>query len=126
MSKQLKILSIYDNKVNNVCIGTTTDGIMGTVVAVSTTSDVDVGYTYNSDSGTFTAPIHPITTEEEHWEFIRSARYKELISSDWTQVADSPLSSSKKTEWAIYRQALRDLPSTISDPSNPTFPTRPS
>jgi hypothetical protein len=27
---------------------------------------------------------------------------------------DSPLSSSKKTEWATYRQALRDLPVTNS------------
>lgn len=37
-------------------------------------------------------------------------RNQMLNSSDWTQMPDSPLSTSKKTEWATYRQALRDLP----------------
>ena len=32
-----------------------------------------------------------------------------LLESDWTQFAeDNPLSDEKKTEWATYRQALRD------------------
>lgn len=33
-----------------------------------------------------------------------------LAESDWTQFADSPLTDKKKSEWATYRQALRDLP----------------
>jgi len=33
-----------------------------------------------------------------------------LLESDWTQFADSPLTDTKKAEWATYRQALRDLP----------------
>ncbi len=33
-----------------------------------------------------------------------------LAESDWTQFADSPLTDTKKAEWATYRQALRDLP----------------
>ena len=41
----------------------------------------------------------------------RSERNKLLSDTDWTQVADSPLSNDKKTEWANYRTALRDLPS---------------
>lgn len=41
---------------------------------------------------------------------VRSLRDYKLGSSDWTQVADSPLSDSKKAEWASYRQALRDIP----------------
>ena len=28
--------------------------------------------------------------------------------------------------WKTYRQALRDLPANTSDPSNPTWPTKPS
>jgi len=44
--------------------------------------------------------------------YIRQTRQSYLDGSDWTQGADSPLSDSKKTEWATYRQALRDLPST--------------
>ena len=53
---------------------------------------------------------------------VRANRDVLLDACDWTQVADSPLSDSKTTEWATYRQALRDLPST--DPI--VFPTEPS
>ena len=38
-----------------------------------------------------------------------------LAQSDWTQFADSPLSDTKKAEWATYRQALRDLPQQYPD-----------
>jgi hypothetical protein len=38
-----------------------------------------------------------------------------LQGSDWTQAADSPLSDSKKAEWATYRQALRDLINGLDD-----------
>lgn len=41
---------------------------------------------------------------------IRQRRIGLLVSSDWTQSLDSPLSESKRAEWAAYRQALRDLP----------------
>tara|TARA_B100000131_G_scaffold224717_1_gene216324 strand:- start:1399 stop:1896 length:498 start_codon:yes stop_codon:yes gene_type:complete len=43
-------------------------------------------------------------------EFRRQRRFL-LEDCDWTQANDSPLSTSKKTEWATYRQVLRDLPS---------------
>ena len=49
-----------------------------------------------------------------------------LRESDWTQFTDSPLSDAKKNEWKTYRQNLRDLPATESDPQNPTWPTIPS
>jgi len=42
---------------------------------------------------------------------------------------DSPLSDSKKAEWATYRQTLRDLPSAqsnITDLNNIIWPTEPS
>ena len=48
-----------------------------------------------------------------------------LAASDWTQMPDSPLSDSKKQEWAIYRQSLRDLPANTLDPSNPSWPSQP-
>tara|TARA_R100000234_G_C4928640_1_gene147452 strand:- start:50 stop:280 length:231 start_codon:yes stop_codon:yes gene_type:complete len=44
-------------------------------------------------------------------EDIRKTRNKLLQESDWTQSSDSPLTDSKKTEWATYRQNLRDVPS---------------
>ena len=33
-------------------------------------------------------------------------------------MADSPLTDSKKTEWATYRQTLRDIPNTLRSHSN--------
>ena len=57
---------------------------------------------------------------------LRKMRGILLRESDWTQFTDSPLTDSKKTEWKTYRQSLRDLPATESDPENVTFPTKPS
>lgn len=50
-------------------------------------------------------------------------RNKLLESSDWTQLPDAP--SAKKQEWAIYRQALRDLPTAEGFPFDFEWPTRP-
>ena len=47
----------------------------------------------------------------------RSERNRLLAETDWTQGNDSPLSSDKKTEWANYRTALRNLPSTNGWPN---------
>ena len=57
---------------------------------------------------------------------LRHYRDTLLRESDWTKFTDSPLTDSKKTEWKTYRQSLRDLPATESDPENATFPTKPS
>lgn len=43
-------------------------------------------------------------------ELLRSIRDTALLQSDWTQVVDAPFTSEVKTQWAVYRQALRDLP----------------
>lgn len=58
--------------------------------------------------------------------FFRQKRDNLLSQSDWTQFNDSPLTDTKKQEWATYRQALRDLPANTTDPRNPTWPTKPS
>ena len=57
---------------------------------------------------------------------LRTVRDTKLERSDWTQLPDAQLTDSKKAEWVTYRQALRDLPATESDPSNPTWPTEPT
>lgn len=57
------------------------------------------------------------------WERIRNWRTAELVASDWTQIADS---QADKTAWATYRQALRDLPASNTDPKKIKFPNRPS
>ncbi len=44
---------------------------------------------------------------------IRGQRNQLLKDCDWTQIADC---TADKTSWATYRQALRDLPTTITEP----------
>ena len=56
-----------------------------------------------------------ITDIDEILENIRVTRDYRLQMSDWTQMPDSPLSAERKGEWAIYRQALRELPQTYAD-----------
>lgn len=50
---------------------------------------------------------------------LKAYRNDALLLCDWTQLPDSPLSDEKKTEWANYRQAMRDLPGQQADPYNP-------
>ena len=45
---------------------------------------------------------------------IRATRNHLLSMCDWTQLVDTPIET--KVAWAEYRQALRDLPSTIAEP----------
>ena len=55
---------------------------------------------------------------------LRKERDRLLFETDWTQNLDVP--ESTPTKWVSYRQALRDLPATTPDPTNPTWPTKPS
>lgn len=45
---------------------------------------------------------------------IRQDRDLRLGMSDWTQVPDSPLTAEQRSEWQMYRQRLRDIPSDFS------------
>ena len=71
-------------------------------------------------------------TEElnaEAMKELRAIRNKILQNTDWTQLTNSPLSDSQKTEWITYRQSLRDLPASnkdITDIEDVTWPTPPS
>ena len=56
---------------------------------------------------------------------LRRVRDKELARTDWTQGADSPLTDEKKTEWATYRQALRDITDTYTSLVDVVWPTKP-
>lgn len=59
------------------------------------------------------------------WAKLRRNREVFLLASDWTQLADSPLSSEVKAAWATYRQALRDITGTTADPELVTWPSQP-
>jgi hypothetical protein len=53
---------------------------------------------------------------------LRVERNARLAASDWTQGADAPTNAKA---WAAYRQALRDLPATITDPNSVEWPEPP-
>ena len=65
----------------------------------------------------------------EEWKTIREQRTRLLAETDWTQNADSPLTTQKKSDWAKYRTSLRTLPEDQSSKtkySDITWPTKPS
>ena len=64
--------------------------------------------------------------DAEAAESARDVRTRLLAESDWTQVADTALTTEKKAEWATYRQSLRDLPDASGWPHTHTLPTKPS
>ena len=49
--------------------------------------------------------------DAEQAKAVRESRDVLLAKTDWTQVDDSPISNVVKSQWATYRQALRDVPS---------------
>ena len=48
------------------------------------------------------------------WDRVRQERTDLLKDTDWTVMADSPLSNDKKTEYITYRSSLRNIPQTYS------------
>ena len=52
---------------------------------------------------------------------VREERDEKLAATDWRASSDLTLS----TEWANYRQALRDVPSQEGFPNTITWPTEP-
>ena len=57
----------------------------------------------------------------QRWEGVRNHRDGLLRETDWRASSDLTLSD----DWKNYRQALRDI-TTQSDPTNITWPTKPS
>jgi hypothetical protein len=58
------------------------------------------------------------------WDRIRDRRKKLLAECDYTQLPDYP--SIKKSEWAAYRQALRDIPQNYTKVSDIVWPVKPN
>ena len=69
---------------------------------------------------------HRARIDAEAAESAREVRTRLLTESDWTQVADTALTTEKKAEWVTYRKALRDLPTASGWPHTHTIPTKPS
>jgi hypothetical protein len=47
--------------------------------------------------------------------YARDLRTGFLADTDWTQAADSPLSTEVKAAWASYRQELRNFPAMVAE-----------
>lgn len=60
-----------------------------------------------------------------HLETLRNQRNEKLQQSDFSVLPDHRLSRENEEEWKVYRQALRDIPSTTEDPENPVWPEPP-
>jgi len=60
--------------------------------------------------------------DAEQWSMIRADRNKRLADCDWTQLADASVDN---LTWAVYRQALRDLPQTQTNPFAIVWPASP-
>ena len=117
--------TIYKTDTGEI-IGTTTSDITIDEVSLNDgESAIEGNYSgaeYKIENNQAVARTDPIT------QLIRQTRNDLLIASDWTQVNDSPLTDAKKTEWATYRQELRDLPSSHQSTTNfddVVFPTQP-
>jgi hypothetical protein len=65
--------------------------------------------------------VDPRTPETE-WELVRAERNRRLVASDWTQLPD--VAFVDQQEWAVYRQALRDV-TNQQDPFNIVWPVPP-
>lgn len=70
-------------------------------------------------------PAEEITERlASQWAVVRAQRGDLLMTSDWTQLADVPMTNEEKAAWATYRQALRDV-TTQEDPFQITWPDTP-
>jgi len=61
--------------------------------------------------------------DEDQAESVRAARDNLLVQSDWTQGKDIP--DNVSGPWAVYRQALRDVPAQAAFPWAIEWPTQP-
>lgn len=63
--------------------------------------------------------------EAQAWASVRNERQQLLQASDWSILPDVPLNPSQKSQWAAYRQSLRDV-TNQPDPLNIVWPVPPS
>jgi hypothetical protein len=66
-------------------------------------------------------PLPP--DQPDPWETIRQKRDQLIRDSDWTMI---PGATVDQAQWSAYRQILRDLPQTYSNPEDVVWPTTPS
>ena len=88
-------------------------------------SNVDA---YVQDGKAYNVRVENTTAEEQtaltdqKWIAIRLERDRRLQTTDWRASSDLTLSD----DWKNYRNELRQIPQTQTDPYNITWPTEPS
>jgi hypothetical protein len=81
----------------------------------------------NEDDVQIVHRVRSMTTDEltlrdvESWQNMRQLRNELLGGTDFYALSDVTMSS----DMTVYRQALRDLPANIDDPTNITWPVAP-
>jgi hypothetical protein len=71
--------------------------------------------------------IPPPRNIEAEWARVRQLRDQKLSASDIYTLSDrwETLTPEQQSAWATYRQELRDIPQTYSDPADVIWPTEP-
>jgi len=105
--------TLYNEWANCVCVSVTYD-MVGKPLQVQREGD---SYVLSLDDSAVVA---------QAWTALRTERNARLAASDWTQLQDTHLSAEKKSAWADYRQALRDLPDELTDPTRVDWPLDPT
>ena len=78
------------------------------------------GYIFQNDQNAIAQ------SKKEQWDTLRQQRNQKLSACDWiVSVSDLQISSEIKQKWSVYRQELRNLLQTTTDPSNPVWPIPP-
>ena len=83
---------------------------------------------YVQSGKAYNVKVESTTTEEQatltsqKWEEVRNQRNTILQATDWMASSDLTLSDA----WKNYRNELRQIPQTQTDPFNITWPTSPS
>jgi hypothetical protein len=84
------------------------------------------GWSYTNGVWTQVAQRPEPQTRSAQHRREREERNKLLSQSDWTQIDDAPLTTVQKAAWALYRQALRDLPQQEGFPRTVSWPSPPA
>ncbi len=83
------------------------------------------GNTYYVGGTPTTNPQAAADAHAAAWAQVRAQRNTLITATDWSQMVDAPISSGDKTAMAQYRQQLRDLPQTTTDPTQVVYPPVP-
>ena len=115
------ILNSTTNVVENICevddINNVPSFLISEGQVVATDHTGNIGETWNGSS--YDNPNAP--TDEQKWEGIRNTRNELLAETDFYALSDVTMT----TEMSNYRQQLRDLPSSASNPDDVVFPEKP-